>query len=366
MTPDRRALWFGMALLACASPFLLPKEAQQADSGEQAEASALVSTAKLRRGPMSTTVSGYGTIVAVPGKTRNLTLAQGGLVSDVRVSAGERVKHGATLLIVISDPAARLAYEQAETGLALARTELERTRQLRTQKLATQSQVAAAEKALRDAGNALEAQREIGGADARNELKAPFDCVVLEVPVAPGDRTAAGATLVRTIAAGSVQIIAGLSPPDARRVQPGMPGVVDPAADHTSIDARVTHVQAMVDPISRLVNVVLEPSGDATSAALLTSEGARAAITVDTGTFWIAPRAAVLRDQAGAYLFQIVDGHAKRVRVATPGPETEQEIAVDGPFDPDAKLTVLGAYELEDGMAVRESQDASSAETRGP
>jgi RND family efflux transporter MFP subunit len=353
----RRALRAGTAILACISVLVLAQEAERSDSGEP-QASALVTTAALHRGPIGTTVAGYGTVTAVPGKSRNLTFAQAGLVSEVRVTAGDVVKRGTTLLTLISDPAARLAYEQAETGLALARSELERTRQLRAQNLATESQLATAEKALHDASSALDAQRELGGADARSNLKAPFDGVVLEIPVAPGERTAAGATLVRTTAQGSVQIVAGFSPSDARRIRPGMPAVVElVTSDGTPIDARVVRTQAMVNPTSHLVDVVLEPADNAQSAALFTAEAARAVITVATDTYWIAPRAAVLRDQGGAYLFQVVDGHAKRVNVSTPGPENEQEIAIDGSFDPDAKVIVLGAYEAEDGMAVRESQD---------
>jgi RND family efflux transporter MFP subunit len=359
---ERRSAWIGTAVLVCLSFLALAQESEQSDFGREPETSALVTTAALHRGPIGTTVAGYGTVVAVPGKTRNLALGQGGLVSEVRVAPGEAVQRGTTLLTLVSDPAARLAFEQAETGLALARSELERTRQLRAQNLATESQLAAAEKALHDATHALEAQREIGGADSRNELKAPFDGVVVEVPVAPGDRTAAGATLVRTIADGSVQVVAGLAPSDARRVKPGMPATIElVSSQDPPVDARVARVQAMVDPTSHLVNVVLEPGAEKRSHALLTSEGAHAVITVETGTFWIAPRAAVLRDQAGAYLFQIVDGHAKRVNVTTPGPRNEREIAVDGPFDPDAKVVALGAYELEDGMAVRESGDTAGA-----
>lgn len=360
MSLGRRMLLF-VTPLACLCLVVLADESRSGDSGDATEATALVTTATLRRGPMSTTVSGYGTVTVAPGKARTLSLAQGGLVSEVHVAAGERVKRGTILMIVDSDPAARLVFEQARTSLALARTELERTRQLRAQNLATDSQVAAAEKALSDARTALDAQRDIGGASVHNDLKAPFDGVVLEVPVAPGDRVTAGATLVRTVAEGSMQVVAGLSPQDARRVKSGMSGAIESvASERASIDARVAYVQAMVDPTSHLVKVVLEATSDAT--ALLTDEGARVLIFVDSGEFWIAPRAAVLRDQAGAYLFQIVEGHAKRVTVSTPGPESEREIAVDGPIDPSAKVVVLGVYEVEDGMAVRESRHESNDE----
>jgi RND family efflux transporter MFP subunit len=360
---NRRTALIAAGILVCGSFLVLAQESTAPDAGKQNDVSALVTTATLHQGPISTTVSGYGTVAAIPGKTQNLTFPQAGLVTEVRVTAGEAVKRGATLITLTNDPAGRMAFQQAETGLTFARAELDRTRQLRTQNLATESQVAAADKAYRDALSALETQRELGAAAPHSELKAPFDGIVLDVPVAPGDRTAAGAVLARTIANGSVQLLAGFSPQDARRVTPGMPATIQPAGtDSAPIKAQVTHVQAMVNPTSRLIDIVLEPADHSPSAELLTSEAVYAVITVATNTAWLAPRAAVLRDEAGAYLFLIVDGHAKRINVSTPGAENDQEIAVEGPFDAASKVAVSGAYELEDGMAVREADQSEAAD----
>lgn len=353
---DRRAVLVVMASLACGCFVVLAQEPTTPAATAQEGPSALVTTAALRQAPISTTVSGYGAVTATPDKARNLTFPQAGLVTEVRVIAGDAVKRGDTLLTLSNDPAGRVAFQQAQTGLDFARSELERTRQLRAQNLATESQLAAADKAFRDAEAALEAQRELGASTASSELKAPFDGIVLDVAVAPGDRTAAGAVLARTIANGAVQVLAGLSPQDAGRVRAGMTAVIEPvAASGTSIEARVTHVQAMVNPTSRLIDVVLEAVDRDASALLLPAAGARAVITVARNTFWLAPRAAVLRDETGPYVFQVVDEHAKRVNVSTPGAENEQEIAIEGAFDAASKIAVQGAYELEDGMAVHES-----------
>lgn len=362
---DRRSILAGAVMLACGSLLALAQEPEPSESGEQTEVSALITTATLHQGPIDTTVSGYGVVAAAPGKARNLTLAQAGLVTDVRATVGQAVKRGTTLLTLTNDPAGYLAFQQAQTSVDFARSELDRTRQLRTQNLATESQLAAADKALRDALASLDAERALGAGVERTELKAPFDGIVLDVPVAPGDRPVAGQVLARTIAAGSVQIIAGLSPRDARRVSAGMPaGVEVVAGDHASVKAQVTQVQSMIDPASHLVNVVLEPIGDS-STALLSGEAARAVIAVATNTSWLAPRAAVLRDSAGTYLYQVVNGHAKRIDVTTPGGENEREIAIEGGFDPANKVVVLGAYELEDGMSVREAA-GTAAETHQP
>ncbi|MFI4969347.1 MAG: efflux transporter periplasmic adaptor subunit, partial [Lysobacterales bacterium] len=68
---------------------------------------------------------------------------------------------------------------------------------------------------------------------------------------------------------------------------------------------------------------------------------------------WAVPRAAVLHDEKGEYLFQIDNGHAKRVAVTVRNPDGDT-VGVQGPLDAQAKVIVLGAYELNDGDAVQE------------
>ncbi|MGH7000761.1 MAG: hypothetical protein ACREEA_04585, partial [Stellaceae bacterium] len=74
---------------------------------------------------------------------------------------------------------------------------------------------------------------------------------------------------------------------------------------------------------------------------------------------WVVPRNAVLRDDRGSYIFQVVSGHAKRVDVNT-GIETDQLTEVSAPFDPSLKVVASGNYELRDGMAVREASSATN------
>jgi hypothetical protein len=71
-------------------------------------------------------------------------------------------------------------------------------------------------------------------------------------------------------------------------------------------------------------------------------------------TAWSVPRAAVLHDAHGDYLFQVEHGHAKRVDVTLRSAQGDP-VGVAGPLDPQAKVIVLGVYELDDGAAVRES-----------
>jgi len=62
----------------------------------------------------------------------------------------------------------------------------------------------------------------------------------------------------------------------------------------------------------------------------------------------------VLHDEHGDYLFQVQRSHAKRVKVKLCSPYGDI-VGVQGSLDASAAVIVLGAYELNDGDAVRET-----------
>ncbi|HEY9237262.1 MAG TPA: biotin/lipoyl-binding protein, partial [Burkholderiaceae bacterium] len=94
------------------------------------------------------TVEAWGSAAGDPQHARAVSLAHGGQVMALNVVAGQSVRRGQPLLTIAPDPAARSAYQQAQSALSLASGELQRTEQLAAQRLATQSQRAAARKAL--------------------------------------------------------------------------------------------------------------------------------------------------------------------------------------------------------------------------
>jgi membrane fusion protein (multidrug efflux system) len=62
----------------------------------------------------------------------------------------------------------------------------------------------------------------------------------------------------------------------------------------------------------------------------------------------------VLHDDKGDYIFRVIGGKAERVPVKT-GIETDKYTEVIGPIDTKTPIVTVGNYELQDGMAVRES-----------
>jgi len=337
---------------ALAAAFALGLTLAFARGSHAAEApSVLVKTAQMKRQALAETLAGYGRVGPDIGSTVNINLPRPGQVTRLLVSPGEVVKAGAPLAEFDTASAAALAYRQAENALSLAREDLKRTRQMTAERLATQSQLAAARKALADAEAALQAQRALGAGLASARLRAPFDGIVVGVPVAQGERLAAGATVLQLARATGLRVDLGIEPEDSGKVRAGMPVRLSSVFDsRRTLDATVSQVHGMVDPRTQLVDVVVRLH----DARFIPGMQLRGEITLTSASSWTVPRSAVLRDARGAYIFQVKDAHARRVAVQT-GVETDRVTAIRGGFDPALPVVVSGNYELEDGMAVREA-----------
>ena len=334
------------AALLCAAWVMGTAGASAADGP-----SVLVKTAPMKREDLAVTLVGYGRVAPDIGATVNVNLPRAGRVARLMVSPGELVRAGAPLLEFDTGPAAALAYRQAQNALALAREDLGRTEQLAAQRLATQSQLAAARRALADAEAALAAQRKLGAGRQTERVSAPFDGIVVSIPVAQGDRIAAGATVLQVARRTGLRVDLGIEPEDSDKVRAAMPVRLTSVFDaHRAVEAKVAQVHGMVNPSTQLVDVVVRLS----DGVLIPGMRVRGVITLSRASTWTVPRSAVLRDARGAYIFQVKDGHAVRVTVRT-GTETDQVTGISGDLDPALPGVVLGNYELEDGMAVRET-----------
>lgn len=318
---------------------------------ESGAVSALVQTAEVRQMKMSSRVSGYGAVVPAPGAAVNLNFPKSGQVTRLLVAPGQQVARGSILLEITTDPAGTLAHEQAENAVAYAKGELARVKSLYSRQLATRSQVAIAAKSLKDAENALAALRAAGDGVQHDTLTAPFDGTIVAVAVAAGDRFAAGVNLAQIARGGFMEARLGIEPEDSRRVSAGMKvrltSVFNP---QDGAEGEIREVTGQIDPQTQLVNVLVRLEG----SAFLPGTRVRGDIAIATHDAQAVPRQAVLRDDAGAYLFQVANGAAHRVTITT-GVEEEGWIEVMSPALPRMPVVTLGNYELTDNMAVRES-----------
>lgn len=302
---------------------------------------------------LTETFDAIGEVAA--GQTVGLSFARPGQVTRLSVVVGDQVKKGEAVASLAPDPATQQAYRQAVDAEAVAQREVNRQKELMASHLATQSQVDTADKAWRDARNALRALDEQGGAGP-GDLKAPFDGVVNTVAVAQGDRVQAGAAIVQLGRSDTVKVLIGVEPTRRTAVHAGTPvtiwpdGQADAAAPH--IDLRVSEVQDALDPKTQLVDAVaVVPRGLA--AALAPGMKVAARLGTETVSALAVPHDAVLTDEKGDYVFQVVGGKARRAAV-TRRLDAGGLVAIAGLKDTQAPVVVEGNYELEDGMAVKE------------
>jgi len=342
--------------LACLASTTLAQDQPTAQDGPIAQ----VKTAPAQRAVIAPKTVVYGTVTLSQESQTVLSLPYAAQITRLHASAGQTVHRGDVLFVARADPGAVLVAEQARNAVVLARGEVERTRVLLAQRLATRSQLAAAEKTLADAEQALAAQRQLGADTGERPVRAPHDGVVVKVVAAQGDRVAPGAVVLQlghTGAAVPVRVTLGLDPALRRAVPVGAAVAVTSlaapvGASSAPLTGRVRRVQAAINPQSRLVDtsVELAPGG---GADLIPGEPVRGVITLTGGEHWVVPRLAVLQDAKGAHVYQVEAGHARRVPVQV-RVDDGAHLGVDGALQGGQALVVQGNYQLSDGMAVRE------------
>lgn len=349
----RAALVMVLALLAgCGSG------AVDDDDAPDISGQVLVSTTPPVSRTFHDTLQAWGTAVGDPHATRVISLGHGGQVTDVGVAAGQMVKRGQVLLRIAPDPAARSTYRQAQSALELAASELKRTEQMSAQHLATQSQLAAARKTLDDAQATLDAQRALGGGASDETVNAPADGVVTTLSINLGDRFQADAPLLSFTPSQGLIARLGAQPGDGPRLKTGMPVQIQSVYGPTAaFNGRIAMVGQAIDMQTHLLPLQIALPPDA-SDALVAGAAVQAQIETASYTAWALPRDAVLHDDKGDYIFAVDQGHAKRIDVTLKHPDGDT-VGVQGALDGEMRIIVLGSYELNDGDAVRESQEPS-------
>lgn len=338
-----------------------------ADSGSspQQSSSVSVTTVMPQQQTFHDSIEAIGCTMGDPHRARTLSLAYGGQIVEVKVAAGETVHGGDVLLTIRADPATRSAFQQAQSALTLAQGELQRTGKLAAERLATQSQVAAARKSLSDAQAALDAQKAIGGGAAQQVVNAPADGVVTALRVGLGDRVSANAPLLDFTPAHALVAQVGVQPESGSKLHAGMPvelhSVYGPPQGFTGT---LRMIGQSVDPQTHLLPAQVELPASVGSQLVA---GAAVTAQIHAADFkaWAVPRDAVLNDDQGDFLFQVQNGHAKRVKVTLRSADGAT-VGVLGALDAQAPIIVLGVYELGDGDAVQTSAQSTDATRPAP
>lgn len=312
--------------------------------------SVLVGIAKAQRGSLPATVVAYGSVAPALGGTQTFSMPQPGQVTTLLAVPGMAVRAGQQLATFATAPTAQGTYQQTVNALTAARKQQASTAQLLGQQLATQDQLAQANKAVADAQAVLAGLRAEGAGQSVRSIVAPFDGVVTAVAVAQGDRTQPDATILTVARTGSIVVTAGIDPADRAGVAAGQAATLKRLSGGTPLAGRVIRVGGALNSQTRLVDVDIGfPAG-----SLLPGEAMRVAIETRQVPGWVVPHEAVVTAGGPARIFQVVGGKAKAVPVRVALTSDAHDV-VEGNLDAAKPLIVAGAYQVNDGDAVRRS-----------
>jgi RND family efflux transporter MFP subunit len=317
------------------------------EADADATPTATITVASVASGPVEDLATVYGVVQADPAGSITVAAPKAAVVLRMLVRSGETVSAHQPLVELANAPGSELAYKQAVDGVNFAKSDLARVQRLFDQKLAATDQLGAAQKALADAEATLAAQEKQGSGAERQVLAAPAPGVVTNVAAANGDHVAQDAALLTLAQAGGAVAKFGVEPTVARFAT-GQAVSITLLAGGPPISSKLTMVGRAADQTTKTVDAVAPLNG----AAAAIGSAVQGQITTGRHTGLTVPRAAVVFDETGPHLFTVSGNAAHRVFV-TVGLDQGDNIEVKGPIQAGAQIAVQGAYELQDGMAVK-------------
>lgn len=313
---------------------------------------ALISTQPITKQSLAHTVTGFGVIDVSPEGIYNINFLRPGYIVQIHVTPGSNVVKGQPLVDYRINPIEMLSYYQDLAAVDLAEKELMRVTQLVTLKLATQSQQAIAQKNLLDAKAKASVNEQLGGKDVKGTQTAPFDGIVVGLNGSPGDQVPAGTTILQLANPHQTRAVISLTPNTASLLQTGMPVTLKSIYGSTQdSDSHVTNVPGRVNPDTLLIDVTTSVPSSAGSF-FIPGAYVQAVFTIAEENAWTVPEEAVLTDERGSYIFQVVDEKAVRINVEV-GIADRKAVHINGQFDVSKPVVVMGNYELDEGMRVR-------------
>ena len=189
-----------------------------------------------------------------------------GVVESVQVNLGQSVKKGQLLAVISSQQISDQRSEQAaaQRRVALARTTYEREKQLWQDKISAEQDLLQARQALEEAEIALNNARQkisvlsgsvVASGGNRYELRAPFDGVIVEKHLTPGEVVDEATSAFTLSDLSRVWVTFGVSPKDLTKVQVGKPVTVSAAELNAEVDGTVAYVGSLLGEQTRTATV---------------------------------------------------------------------------------------------------------------
>ena len=272
---------------------------------------------------------------------------EAGRVLELPWHAGDRVRRG-ELLVRIDDRLIQAQLRKARASLAQARSDRQRLDSLFRQNLVSEEDIARADTAIKLA------QAEVSQLETRlaqTRILAPFDAIVRERRVEPGDVAPLHTHLLTLIDPARLKAVVYLSELLAEGLAPGQPVQLRiDALGQPFLDGRILRLTPGIDrqSLKRRVEIAFTPP-----AGALPGQFVRVHLPVRTASHLHVPFVAVRHDSHGAYVYRLGDdGRVRKVRIVT-GLQLGAHIAVRRGLAAGERVVVKGFTGLRDGRTVR-------------
>ena len=311
-----------------------------------------VQTEKIRSGTLTTKIISYGTVIPAPGAIQTVSVSFECKVLHVLVSEGQLVSPTDPLLEIAPSPETALEMEQARNSFTLSQQGLQQVQQQFALKFASNEQLLTAKQIFQDAKLKLESlQRR--GIDGPRKLTADFSGLITKVNTQNGALVAAGTSLVELVAPDQVEVKLGFELEDISRLQVGQPILLHRvnAPEQETLTGKIRAISQGISPTTQLVDVFvsLPPK-----TRLFLEAAIQGTITTISAPGLIVPHAAVLPEEDQYVLYTVTNNHASK-HIVEVNVENDQDALVTGKdLHADDAVVVMGNYELEDGMSVKE------------
>jgi RND family efflux transporter MFP subunit len=333
------------------TPLLLAAACSGGGGGNQSDAApapdALVALGTVEQGPVTKTVTLYGSVEAGPSGAIALAAPAEATVARIVAPVGTHVGAGQAVVVLTPSPTTRVDVAKATSDAAAADKAYARARRLRGDGLASDADVEAAKSAAQSADSLARSMRQRTGALT---LRAPAAGVVQAIANKPGDLVPAGTQVAAIVRLGDLRAHFGADPTVARAVKPGTPIRITNDGSASAIEVPVQSIDPVVDPQTRLASVYAALPANAGIAAGEILSGT--VVTGSSGDALTVPYAALLDDGGQPYVYVVSGGVAHRHDVDT-GATTGDRIAISKGVKAGEKVVTQGGTALDDGMKVR-------------
>lgn len=292
--------------------------------------------------------------LSLPGEVKGsrdalLSAALGGFIEKVNVKNGDPVRKGQVLVTV--DAATHQArLEQTRVELTSAEREWNRAKKL-GQAMAAQARDAAENRFL-----AAKAAENLASVQAsRAVIRAPFEGVVADVDIEPGEVAGPGVPIVRVVQLDPVKVSLSVADRDVVALRTGMQARVRTDAQSGTFNGEISHINPAADLRTRAFQVEVSVPNE--GARLL--PGMIATVTVDEGGVsddLVVPQDWIVTKLDDLGVFIAKDGKAVWQSV-TLGPVVRTQVVVKSGIKAGDRVVITGHRELAEGdhlMVTRE------------